>query len=327
MSNYIITSTEIKQEVETPAKKSENELIVLGIDHGYGNMKTAHCCFPAAVTSYEQEPVFKDNLLVYNGKYYRIGDGHREFTPEKIMNEDYYILTLAAMAQEMMKRKLTCGKVHIAAGLPLTWVTEQKERFRAYLLRKDKVTFTYNGTEFNIEIVGADIYPQGFSAIAPKLKSFKGTNLLVDIGNGTLSAMYINNGKPQDDKKFTEKFGTYQCVMAVREAINAKFGITVEDSTIEEVIRTGTADIADRYLEVIRDAASKYTEGIFRRLREHEYNPELMKLYVVGGGSCMVKHFGNVDESRVTVNTDVCATVKGYEWMTKQRLKRAGVIQ
>jgi plasmid segregation protein ParM len=196
MSNYTTNSTEIKQNVEISATKPINDIIVIGIDHGYGNMKTAHCCFPAAVSAFEKEPVFKDNLLVYNGKFYRIGDGHREFTPEKIMNEDYYILTLAALAQELTKRKLTEGKVHIAAGLPLTWVTEQKERFKEYLMQNDLLDFTFNGTEFHVEIVGADIFPQGFAAVAQKVRQFKGTNLLCDIGNGTVNCLYINNGIP-----------------------------------------------------------------------------------------------------------------------------------
>jgi plasmid segregation protein ParM len=116
-------------------------------------------------------------------------------------------------------------------------------------------------------------------------------------------------------------------MITAREAVTRKFGKSVEDSTIEEIICTGTADIADKYLAVIRQAATNYTNELFRRLREHEYDPELMKLYVVGGGSCMVNNFANVDENRVLINTDVCATAKGYEALTKARLKKAGVIQ
>ena len=37
---------------------------IIGIDHGYGNMKTANCCFQAGVTVYDKEPIFKDNLCL-----------------------------------------------------------------------------------------------------------------------------------------------------------------------------------------------------------------------------------------------------------------------
>ena len=40
-----------------------------------------------------------------------------------------------------------------------------------------------------------------------------------------------------------------------------------------------------------------------------------MRLYIVGGGGCLVKHFGQYDESRVTILDDICATAKGYEYL------------
>lgn len=67
-------------------------------------------------------------------------------------------------------------------------------------------------------------------------------------------------------------------------------------------------------------------EGIFRRLREHEYDPELMRLYVVGGGSCILKNFGNYDKDRVITNDDICATAKGYELLAEQKQNRKGGI-
>ena len=33
-----------------------NEMYVIGIDHGYGNMKTANCCFPTGVMKSDTEP-------------------------------------------------------------------------------------------------------------------------------------------------------------------------------------------------------------------------------------------------------------------------------
>ena len=44
---------------------------IIGIDHGYGNMKTANCCFPTGITAYDHEPLFTADMLVYAGRYYR----------------------------------------------------------------------------------------------------------------------------------------------------------------------------------------------------------------------------------------------------------------
>ena len=60
--------------------------------------------------------------------------------------------------------------------------------------------------------------------------------------------------------------------------------------------------------------------SIMRRLREHEYNPALMKLYVVGGGGCLIRNFTEFDPSRVTINDDICATAKGYERLAERKL-------
>ena len=221
---------------------------------------------------------------------------------------------------ELRLRGMNRACVHLAAGLPLTWVGEQKEDFKAYLLQNKEVDFTFRGESFHVEFVGADVLPQGLSAVADHLREFKGVNMLCDIGNGTMSIMYINNGKPVSTKSFTEKYGTYQCVLAVREKLMQKFGVAVDDAVIEEVLRYGEADIGQQYLEVIREAATEYAAGIMRRLREHEYNPELMKLYVVGGGSCLIRNFTEYDPSRVTINSDICATAKGYELLAQRNL-------
>ena len=66
--------------------------IIIGIDHGYGNIKTAHCCFKTGVAAYDKEPTFKSNLIVYEGRYYLIGEEHKEFISDKMTDNDYYIL-------------------------------------------------------------------------------------------------------------------------------------------------------------------------------------------------------------------------------------------
>jgi hypothetical protein len=39
-------------------KNNNNETVmVIGIDHGYGNMKTATRCFPSGVARYDKEPI------------------------------------------------------------------------------------------------------------------------------------------------------------------------------------------------------------------------------------------------------------------------------
>ena len=210
--------------------------VIIGIDHGYGNIKTRNCCFPTGVLVCDKEPTFKQNLLIYENRYYLAGEGHKEFTAEKMVDNDFYILTLAAIARELQIRSLTAARVHIAAGLPLTWVSEQKEAFRQYLLQKESVDFTFRGVGYHVDFAGADIFPQGFPAIVDSLREFRGVNMLCDIGNGTMNIMYVNNRKPVPDRCFTDKYGVHQCVLAVREKFMQAFGSVVDDLIIEDVL-------------------------------------------------------------------------------------------
>ena len=305
-------------------KNQSGTPIVIGIDHGYGNIKTASSCFRTSVKAYDTEPTFTSNMLVYNGRYYIIGEGHKEFIPEKQNDDDYYILTLAAVARELYARNLESASVYLAAGLPLTWVSEQKEKFKAYLLREPHVDFVFKKRTFHVDFVGAEILPQGFAAVASQLGEFRGINMICDIGNGTMNVMYINDHRPVVGKMFTEKFGTNQCILNVREQLMRKFGSVPDDTVIESVLRYGTADIVEKYLTVIKDVANDYVAGIFRKLREHEYNPDYMKLYVIGGGGCLIRNFGKFEKNRVKINDDICATAKGYEFMVKHMLRSNG---
>ena len=305
-------------------KNQSQNPIVIGIDHGYGNIKTASSCFRTSVKAYDTAPTFTSNMLVYNGRYYIIGEGHKEFIPEKQNDDDYYILTLAAVARELYARNLESASVYLAVGLPLTWVSEQKDEFKAYLLREPHVDFVFKKRTFHVDFVGADILPQGFAAVTNQMGEFRGVNMICDIGNGTMNVMYINDHRPIVEKMFTEKYGTHQCVLNIREQLMRRFGSVPDDTIIEGVLRFGTLDIAEKYLMVIRSVAIEYFEVIFRILREHEYNPALMKLYVVGGGGCLIKNFGQYDPSRVVIKDDICATAKGYEFLTKLKMKQNG---
>lgn len=300
-----------------------NGVEIIGIDHGYGNIKTDNTVFKAGVTRYSTMPMFAANVIEYNNSFYKIGEEHKEFSSEKIKDDDYFILTLAAIANELSVRGKSSADVRIAAGLPLKWVRTQRDDFRKYLL-KNVSPYKWNGKEYKISITDVDIWPQGFAAVAEHLGDLSGVNILADIGNGTMNTMYIIDGNPIETKCWTEKLGTEQCVMAINNNLLDKFGSTVDSSVIERVIRTGSADISSRYLECIQECTKEYVSQIFRRLREYGYNPELMKLHVIGGGGTLVKLFGQnqIDKSRTKINPDISATAKGYSFLSAAKIRR-----
>lgn len=304
-------------------KRIENSnTMIIGIDHGYGNIKTANFCFRSGLLSYDSEPTFTRDMLVYDGRYYLFGEGHKEFSSEKTKDDEYYILTLAAIAKELEKENVTEADIVIAAGLPLTWMSGQKEAFRRYLLKNEDVSFTYNTAEYKVHISDVKIYPQGYAAIADTAPKMKGLNLIADIGNGTMNTLYIVDGHPQNAKMYTDKYGTYQCTLAIREIFQQKTSRELNDIIIEEVLRNGSADISPADLKIIKAVASGYVDGIFKRLREHGYDEGTMKLYVTGGGGCLIRNFSRVNPDRVILIDDISAAAKGYEYMAALQARK-----
>ena len=301
--------------------KKLDDAVIIGVDHGYGNIKTANHIFRTGIAGYDHEPLFTGNMLVYGERYYVIGEGHKEFVPQKQSDEDYYLLTLVGIAMELAGEGLTEADVIIAAGLPLTWTTGQKAEFADYLTRNEEVSFTFRKVDYHIRILGARIYPQGYAAVAEFAPSMKGVNVVVDIGNGTMNTLFVIDGKPQVGRMFTEKFGTHQCTLAIREAYSREYGSELDETTIEGYLATGTANIPKDRMKLVRSVAEEYVGGIFRRLREHGYDEQTMTLYVTGGGGCLVKNFYRTKGSRVRFIDDIRAAAKGYEYLAELQLK------
>ena len=78
-----------------------------------------------------------------------------------------------------------------------------------------------------------------------------------------MNVLFMKEGKPDPLRAYTEKLGTQQCVIAAKTAIQDKYHVNIDESIIEDVLRTGTADIADDWLDVIKDTAKDYVKKLF----------------------------------------------------------------
>ncbi len=53
----------------------------------------------------------------FEGKFYEIGSAHKKYQKDKVWDEDYYILTLAALARERKGGRLCNASVILAADI------------------------------------------------------------------------------------------------------------------------------------------------------------------------------------------------------------------
>ncbi len=306
--------------------RKHNNFYIIGVDAGYGNMKTTRTIYPTGLVAMDTKPFFDGDILEYNGIWYRIGEGHKAYNPDKTADEDFYILTLASIAAELSTEQISEANVHLALGLPTTWTGRQREDYRRYMMRNPDIRFTFNDVLYSIHLTDCIVFPQGYAALVPLMDSdkrfnefrqFTGTVMMADIGNGTMNIMRLVNGKPNDQHCWTEVLGVNQCVLTARKQMMDKYGIDMPESVIEQFLRTGTANLARELLDNLTDIVRGYVTGLFDALRVHGYDARLMKLFVMGGGGCLVKHFGKYDPGAIVFVDDLHASARGYEYMAQ----------
>ncbi|MFR6563433.1 MAG: hypothetical protein ACLUR5_17145 [Eubacterium ventriosum] len=124
--------------------KMNNKLEIVGIDHGWSNIKTANTVFTTAVSHIANEPGVFDNILEYEGKYYSIGGKRLMVKDTKVTDDNFYLLTLSrAIAKELKTRGIYNVDIFLSVGLPLTRFGAEKENFIKYLSRKKEVVFKF----------------------------------------------------------------------------------------------------------------------------------------------------------------------------------------
>lgn len=144
--------------------KQFNDITIIGIDQGYGNMKTTNTIFPTAITAYDTAPMFKGDVLEYGGRFYRVGEGHKGFVADKSEDGDFYLLTLAAIAKELEQYRLFTANLCLAVGLPLSWVGSQRESLVQQL---SATTKQYLEIENTIQLEDVDAVHQHRIALRP----------------------------------------------------------------------------------------------------------------------------------------------------------------
>ncbi len=219
--------------------------MIVGIDHGYYAIKTRQVSFPSGIIRYDYEPYTMQNVLQYQGKYYVCGTGRQTLVKNKTSNDNYYLLTLAAIAEEIKHRKAERKtEVILAVGLPLSSFGREKHGFREYLLRKEQpVRFLYESELYEITIKDVKLFPQGYSALAlhPEYLKNEPSVLLVDVGGWTVDLMRLDNGVPNAATCRSLELGVIRCIDETAEQVSRNTGLSVTETQIERVLRGNLA--------------------------------------------------------------------------------------
>lgn len=291
----------------------------IGIDHGYYAIKTRHFSFPAGIAVYSHEPYTLQNTLEYGGKFYVCGTGRQPILRNKTENDNYYLLTLAAIAREIKQRgENTECSVTLAAGLPLAGFGREKKFFREYLLRSSQpVCFKFEGVPYKITIEDVKLFPQGYSAIAihPELIQNEPSVLLMDIGGWTVDLMRLDNGVPNASTCRSLELGMIRCIDETKEQVRRDVGLSVTDAQVERVLAGKPCSMDEKARSIIRRQGRLYTERLLSAVMKSGFDLKAIPVVMLGGGASVVK--GNVSPQdglcRVFALTDDRVNAEGFE--------------
>lgn len=306
-----------------------SEPIIIGMDHGYAAMKTAHFSFHTGLVAHEHEPYTLNNVLEYGGKYYVVGSGRQPLQKDKTQTEDYYLLTLAAVAKELVYRNAgPAVDIHLAAGLPLTSFGRDKKAFRDYLCRGGKpVSFRYEGQDYVITISKVSLYPQGYAAALTQGSLLDEPSVIVaDIGGWTVDLMRLDNRIPNAATCRSLELGMIRCMDETKEQIRRDIGLSVTDAQVERVLAGKPCSMDEDARSIIRKQGRICTERLLSAAMESGFDLKAIPVVMLGGGATVVK--SNVSPQnglcRVFALPDDKVNAKGFERILEQFAGRLG---
>ena len=300
-----------------------SDTLTIGVDHGYAAMKSAHVSFPTGLVEYEHEPYTQQDVLEYNGKFYVVGSGRQPLQKDKTLTDDYYLLTLAAVAKELACRKADAtASVHLAAGLPLTSFGRDKKKFRAYLLRDGRpVFFRFEGSAYTVRITEVSLFPQGYAAVLtqPDLLN-EPSVILADVGGWTVDLMRLDNRIPNAATCRSLELGMIRCLDESAEQVRRSLGLSMTAAQIESVLCGEASSVDDNAKQIIHREADGYTRRLLSAIAESGLDARAMPAVFLGGGAALLKRRVRATEGlcRPVILDDVCLNAKGYERLVGQ---------
>ena len=294
---------------------------IIGVDNGYGFTKTVHSVYPTALQDNGAvKPPFLDNVVTYNGHYYVLGGERMKVKEDKTIDDATFILTLAAIGEELQKRgKSDERDIILSVGLPLERCGAGAESFKSYFKRDGVIEFDWKTTHHAINIQDVLVSPQGYSAIVSEISTVANSTVIVDIGSRTIDVLQIINNIPQTS--FSLNDGVITCLLDINDAIRRETGYEVMESQIQDVMMGKHNALPEKYSAIAQQKIKEYAVKIAQTLQERKLNLETLPFIILGGGASIIKNYGMDLFANIRVIPEINANAVGYEKIARQIYK------
>lgn len=296
----------------------EKRIYYVGIDHGNHLMKTANQVFENGVERLATKPTFSANTLIFEGSFYKIGEKRNSVKDSKLADDDYYLLTLAALAKECQMGMITNGAgVVLGVGLPLKHFATVRKAFVKYLKREQPVKFRYEDVQYSFTIENVLAFPQCYAAVADKLGDMRGEYLIVDVGSWTIDIMNVKDGVPVESKCETFTESMVSVIQEIKGKSSEKFGKEIPENIITDYITNANCNYPEKYTRLMDESLETFVKRVEGILKENGHDTEFANIIYVGGGAKIMAAYGRRGDN-ISYVTDVRANAKGYEYLARQ---------
>jgi len=271
--------------------------IVIGVDNGNANTKTVHTLFTSGLTEHDVKPPFADEWIEYNGKFYTLSTKRLTYTRDKTKNNHCFILTLFAIAKEILASGQYSPVLDIclSVDLPPEHYSIQKDKFANYFKSfGDTISFKYKDKPFIINLYNeVYVFPQGFAAVATKASELKEYSqvYIIDIGGYTTDILLISHGKLDLQYCRSLEDGIITMNNKIQGRINMAFDQKIDDEHIYDVLFGKKTVLSPEIQQKIKDESAQHAIHILNQCRELGIDLKSNPAFFVGGGSLLLKPF------------------------------------
>ena len=300
--------------------------MLIAIDHGNYAIKTPHISFVSGLSEHTVKPPLADEVMEYEGKFWTLSGKRVPYMRDKTKDERYFILSLFAIARELVAAGSIAAfeQIDLAVGLPPEHFGMLRERFAQYFRRFGTVNFVYNDKPLSIVIRNVFVYPQAYAAVIPQsgqlLKTLR--MFVVDIGGFTTDVLLLRKGKPDLQYCRSLESGVITMNNEIIGKISAQHDMKIEDEHISAVLLGQETVLPEEVKKTIRDAAELHAKDILDKLRELQVDLRTDPAIFIGGGSVLFQPLIERTSlvSHATFVSDPRANAIGYAMLAAQQL-------
>ena len=319
--------------------------IIIGVDAGNFNIKTANFCFPFGVyKSDEHRDIFTE--LLYEQTYYTLAENPLPIANDRTKDNNFKTLTFIGVMKELLQSGINLTKpmeISLAVGLPINRYNVEKLKKNLQNYYKGTHLLEYDGHVAELVIKDVFVFPQGFPALYSKnptsrmieMAEYSGTGipydyilrnepdtLIVDIGGGTVDVTTLKDGIPSGENFFSLDLGLHSCYIKMNDeaALLEDYGGGLGHSFITSYLLGMKTNLIDEEKEIIRSNIQTYASNLIAELKNRVRKLNKYYVLLVGGGADVVynslKPIGAI--RNLDMLSSVNANAQGYEEMAQR---------